>query len=150
MAFEEKESVTFNAKNVKREQRAKMLEPLFEKAAETFVDEDKDKFCIMAVGNSKNKQITCQFTGNNTDLADLAALIMRTVISKTITNKNIAAAEILMVTGEMLEQVPEIKKLNPGKFRKLTGLMSVLAAQLLEKEGVKENHEEQEEKKDEE
>lgn len=149
MAFEEKESVTFNAKNVKREQRAKMLEPLFEKAAETFVDEDKDKFCIMAVGNSKNKQITCQFTGNNTDLADLAALIMRTVISKTITNKNIAAAEILMVTGEMLEQVPEIKKLNPGKFRKLTGLMSVLAAQLLEKEGVKENHEEQEEKKDE-
>ena len=150
MAFEEKESVTFNAKNVKREQRAKMLEPLFEKAAETFVDEDKDKFCIMAVGNSKNKQITCQFTGNNTDLADLAALIMRRVISKTITNKNIAAAEILMVTGEMLEQVPEIKKLNPGKFRKLTGLMSVLAAQLLEKEGVKENHEEQEEKKDEE
>lgn len=149
MAFEEKESVTFNAKNVKREQRAKMLEPLFEKAAETFVDEDKDKFCIMAVGNNKNKQITCQFTGNNTDLADLAALIMRTVISKTITNKNIAAAEILMVTGEMLEQVPEIKKLNPGKFRKLTGLMSVLAAQLLEKEGVKENHEEQEEKKDE-
>lgn len=149
MAFEEKESVTFNAKNVKREQRAKMLEPLFEKAAETFVTEDKDKFCIMAVGSSKNKQITCQFTGNNTDLADLAALIMRTVISKTITNKNIAAAEILMVTGEMLEQVPEIKKLNPGKFRKLTGLMSVLAAQLLEKEGVKENHEEQEEKKDE-
>lgn len=149
MAFEEKESVTFNAKNVKREQRAKMLEPLFEKAAETFVDEDKDKFCIMAVGSSKNKQITCQFTGNNTDLADLAALIMRTVISKTITNKNIAAAEILMVTGEMLEQVPEIKKLNPGKFRKLTGLMSVLAAQLLEKEVVKENHEEQEEKKDE-
>lgn len=149
MAFEEKESVTFDARNVKREQKAKMLEPLFEKAAETFVDEDKDKFCIMAVGNSKNKQITCQFTGNNTDLADLAALIMRTVISKTITNKNIAAAEILMVTGEMLEQVPEIKKLNPGKFRKLTGLMSVLAAQLLEKEGVKENHEEQEEKKDE-
>lgn len=149
MAFEETQSFTFDARNVKSEQRAKMLEPLFEKAAETFVDEDKDKFCIMAVGNRKNKQITCQFTGNNTDLADLAALILRTVISKTIPNKNIAAAEILMVTGEMLEQVPEIKKLNPGKFRKLTGLMSVLAAQLLEKEGVKENHEEQQEKKDE-
>ena len=142
MAFEEKESVTFDAKNVKREQRAKMLEPLFEKAAETFVTEDKDKFCIMAVGNSKNKQITCQFTGNNTDLADLAALIMRTVISKTITNKNIAAAEILMVTGEMLEQIPEIKKINPGKYRKMTNAIAVLTAQLLEKAGFKVDHKE--------
>ncbi len=142
MAFEEKESVTFDAKNVKREQRAKMLELLFEKAAETFVTEDKDKFCIMAVGNSKNKQITCQFTGNNTDLADLAALIMRTVISKTITNKNIAAAEILMVTGEMLEQIPEIKKINPGKYRKMTNAIAVLTAQLLEKAGFKVDHKE--------
>ena len=142
MAFEEKESVTFDAKNVKREQRAKMLELLFEKAAETFVTEDKDKICIMAVGNSKNKQITCQFTGNNTDLADLAALIMRTVISKTITNKNIAAAEILMVTGEMLEQIPEIKKINPGKYRKMTNAIAVLTAQLLEKAGCKVDHKE--------
>ena len=150
MAFEETQSVTFDARNVKSEQREKMLQPLFEEVARAFTSDNKDNFCVIGCGNSKNKKITLQFTGENEKLADLAALIMRTVISKTIPNKNVAAAEILVVTGEMLEQVPEIKKLNPGKFRKLTGLMSVLAAQLLEKEGVKENHEEQEEKKDEE
>lgn len=142
MAFEETQSFTFDARNVKSEQKEKMLQTLFEKAAETFVTEDKDKFCIMAVGSSKNKQITCQFTGNNTDLADLAALIMITVISKTITNKNIAAAEILMVTGEMLEQIPEIKKINPGKYRKMTNAIAVLTAQLLEKAGFKVDHKE--------
>ena len=142
MAFEETQSFTFDARNVKSEQREKMLQPLFEKAAETFVTEDKDKFCIMAVGNNKNKQITCQFTGNNTYLVNLAALILRMVISKTVPDKNVAAAEVLLTAGEMLEQIPEIKKINPEKYRKMTNAIAVLTAQLLEKAGFKVDHKE--------
>lgn len=142
MAFEEKESVTFDARNVKSEQREKMLQPLFEEVTKAFTDDNKDNFCVIGCGNSKNKKITLQFTGENEKLADLAALILRTVISKTVPDKNVAAAEVLLTAGEMLEQIPEIKKINPGKYRKMTNAIAILTAQLLEKAGFKVDHKE--------
>ena len=142
MAFEEKESVTFDARNVKSEQKEKMLQPLFEEVTKAFTSDNKDNFCVIGCGNSKNKKITLQFTGENEKLADLAALILRTVISKTVSDKNVAAAEVLLTAGEMLEQIPEIKKINPGKFRKMTNAIAVLTAQLLEKAGFKDDHKE--------
>lgn len=142
MAFEETQSVTFDARNVKSEQREKMLQPLFEEVARAFTSDNKDNFCVIGCGNSKNKKITLQFTGENEKLADLAALILRTVIRKTVPDKNVAAAEALVIAGEMLEQIPEIKKINPGKFRKMTNAMAVLTAQLLEKAGFKDDHKE--------
>ena len=142
MAFEETQSFTFDARNVKSEQREKMLQPLFEEVAKAFTDDNKDNFCVIGCGNSKNKKITLQFTGENEKLADLAALILRTVISTTILDKNVAAAEVLLTAGEMLEQIPEIKKINPGKYRKMTNAIAVLTAQLLEKAGFKVDHKE--------
>lgn len=142
MAFEETQSVTFDARNVKSEQREKMLQPLFEKVARAFTSDNKDNFCVIGCGNSKNKKITLQFTGENEKLADLAALILRTVIRKTVPDKNVAAAAVLLTAGEMLEQIPEIKKINPGKFRKMTNAMNILTAQLLEKAGFKDDHKE--------
>lgn len=142
MAFEETQSVTFDARNVKSEQREKMLQPLFEEVARAFTSDNKDNFCVIGCGNSKNKKITLQFTGENEKLADLAALILRTVISKTVPDKNVAAAEVLLTAGEMLEQIPEIKKINPGKYRKMTNAIAVLMAQLLEKAGFKVDHKE--------
>lgn len=142
MAFEETQSITFDARNVKSEQKKKMLQPLFEEVAKAFTDDNKDNFCVIGCGNSKNKKITLQFTGENEKLADLAALILRTVISKTVPDKNVAAAEVLLTAGEMLEQIPEIKKINPGKYRKMTNAIAVLTAQLFEKAGFKDDHKE--------
>ena len=142
MAFEETQSFTFDARNVKSEQREKMLQPLFEEVTRAFTSDNKDNFCVIGCGNSQNKKITLQFTGENEKLADLAALILRTVISKTVPDKNVAAAGVLVTAGEMLEQIPEIKKINPGKFRKMTNTMKVLIAQLLEKAGFKDDHKE--------
>lgn len=142
MAFKETQSFSFDARNVKSEQREKMLQPLFEEVTKAFTDDNKDNFCVIGCGNSKNKKITLQFTGENEKLADLAALILRTVISKTVPDKNVAAAGVLLTAGEMLEQIPEIKKINPGKYRKMTNAIAVLTAQLLEKAGFKVDHKE--------
>lgn len=142
MAFEETQSFTFDARNVKSEQREKMLQPLFEEVTRAFTSDNKDNFCVIGCGNSKNKKITLQLTGESEKLADLAALILRTVISKTVPDKNVAAAEVLLTAGEMLEQIPEIKKINPEKYRKMTNAIAILMAQLLEKAGFKVDHKE--------